>query len=188
MLPRAVHLDPISRTCSSLGQQDLDALLSRDPRSGNRSHLTRLHSCPSRPQSVSHPPETRSVYPGQPCRLLPASRRTRTFLPRNSDTGLASALHRLLACCLRAESSSWTPLRPLSATGLPGTVLQPPGEPLRSSPWSTSSLGAHQTLHVVEVDWSPPSPHHSPHPCAGRPGVVSCCCHHLQLPVSPRVH
>jgi hypothetical protein len=67
---------------------------------------------------VSRPPDTRSAR-----RVLPAGRRTRTSLPHNSDAGLASALPHLVIRCLRAASSSWTPLCPLSATGLPGTAL-----------------------------------------------------------------
>jgi hypothetical protein len=157
MLPLAVHLDPIPGTCSSLGQQELDALLGCDQRPGDRCHLPSLHSRPSRPWSVSLPPEARFVSPGQPRRPLPAGRQTRTSLPRNLDAGLASALPRSLVRCLRAASSSWTPLRPLSATGLPGAAFSCshlasphahlPGAPAPSEPrW---------TLPGVKVDWSP---------------------------------
>jgi hypothetical protein len=143
MLLRAVHLDPIPETCSSLSQQNLNALLGCDLRSEDRSHLHRLHSRPSRPQSVSRPPETHSVSPVQPCQPLPAGRQTRTFLPRNSDAGLASALPcslvRCLPACLFLDTAAYSPC---DRSNWRWALLQPPGEPSRSSPWSTSSLGA----------------------------------------------
>ncbi len=153
------------------------ALHSSNPRSGDCSRLPLLRSRPSRPQSVSRPPETRSAPPGQPRRALPAGRRTRTSLPRNSDAGMAYALPCSLIRCMRAASFSWTQLRPFSATGLPGAALCP------AASWRPGA-----SLDSVEVTQSPHSPRRSPYPCADPPGVTSCCCHSLRVPVSPRSH
>ncbi len=139
---------------------------------------------------MSHPPDTRSARPGQPRRPPPASRLTRTSLPRNSDAGLASASPLSIVRCLRAASSSWTPLCPLSATGLPGAALSCsylaslraclPGAPAPSEP--------RRTLHVVEAAQPLPPPCGGPRSCADPRGVASGCCYRLRVLMSPRAH
>jgi hypothetical protein len=176
MLPQAVHLDPTLGTCSSLGRQNLTALLGCDPCSGDRSCLLHLRSCPSRPQSVSSPPETRSAPSGQPPWPLPTGRQTCMSLPYNSDAELASASPHSLVHCLRAAYSSWTQLRLLSSTGLPGAAfscsyLASPCSHLLGAP---APLEPHWMPHVVEAAQPPPSPRRGPRLCAGPPRVASC--------------
>ncbi len=182
-----VPLDPTLGTRGSLSWQNLEVPLGRDPRSEESYHL---RSRPSRPQLVSRPPDTRSARPGQPQRPPPASRRTNMSLPRNSGAGLASASPLSIVRCLRAASSSWTPLCPLSATGLPGAApscsylvslrARPPRAPAPSEPrW---------TPHVVEAAQPPPPPCGGPHSCADPRGVASGCCYLLRVLMSPRAH
>ncbi len=108
--------------------------------------------------------------------------------PRSLDAGLASALPRMHLHCLMAASSSWTPLCPLSATGLPGAALSCSylASPRSHLPGAPAPLGLRWTPHVVETAQPPPPQHRGPHSCAGPPDVASCCCHHLRVPVSPR--
>ncbi len=149
MPPWAVHPDPIPGTCSYLCRQNCRNLCQK----------IALHSRPSRLQSVSHPPETLCAHPGQPRRPLPAGRRTHMSLSRNSDAGLASASPRSLVHCLRAASSSWTLLRPLFATGLPGTALSCSYlvSLCARLPWAPAPLEPRWMLHVVEAAQPPPS-------------------------------
>jgi hypothetical protein len=92
-------------------------------------------------------------------------------LPRNSDTGLAS----------------WTLLRLLSATGLPGAAFSCNylASPRAHLPGAPAPPEPRWTLHVVEATQPPPSLCCDPRPCAGPPGVASCCCHHLRVLLSP---
>jgi hypothetical protein len=176
MLPWAVHLDPTLGTCISLGWQNPTALLSRDPCSGDHSHLLHLCSRPSRPQSLSRPHETRSAPPGQPRRPLPGGRQTRASLPCDSDAGLASASPCSLVPCLRATSSSWRQLHPLFMTCLPGAAFSCSylASPHVHLPGAPAPLKPRWTFLVVMVAQPPPSTHRCPHPCAGPPGVASC--------------
>jgi hypothetical protein len=169
----------------------LVALLGRDPRSGDRSHLPRLHSY------LLGRSWYRVLLRPAPspwgAAFLVASRRqkTHTFLPRNSDTGLASASLWLLVFCLRAASSSWTPLHPLPTTGPPGTALycrhgiQILVSNPAYSPEAPAPSEPRQTLQVVEVNQPP---FQAPGRCAATPPGHPCSLRADTLQVSRLAH